>query len=141
MSSDLLMAADNPLRSGRALRILAVEDEFLLSVALADDLRSAGHEVIGPFGKLEEAREAAAREAFDLAVLDVNIRGTMVYPLADDLGARGVPFIFLTGYGRADLPARFETIPRVPKPYDARLLLGEVERCKDNLAKAVQDRS
>jgi DNA-binding response OmpR family regulator len=117
--------AANPVST---LRILAVEDEFLLSEALADDLRTAGHQVIGPFGNLPDALEAARREAFDFAVLDVNLRGTMVYPLADQLTERGVPFLFLTGYGRADMPARFAAIARVPKPYEARILLQEVER-------------
>ncbi len=127
--SDSLMTVDKATAGPPQSRILAVEDEFLLSVVLAEDLRAAGYEVVGPFGNLPDALAAARRESFDLAVLDINIRGTMVYPLADELLRRGVPFIFLTGYGRADVPPRFATIPRVPKPYEARALLQAVERC------------
>jgi DNA-binding response OmpR family regulator len=111
------------------IRVLAVEDEFLLSVALAEDLRAAGYLVVGPFTTLSDALDAARREPFDLAVLDINIRGAMIYPLADELFARGIPFVFLTGYGRADLPARFAAIPRISKPYEARALLDELDRC------------
>lgn len=129
LSSDSLMTVDKASAPPPRIRILAVEDEFLLSVVLAEDLRAAGYEVVGPFGALPDALKSAQHESFDFAVLDINIRGTMVYPLADELLRRGVPFIFLTGYGRADLPPRFSTTPRVPKPYEPRALLQEVERC------------
>jgi DNA-binding response OmpR family regulator len=127
------MTAERP--APRALRVLAVEDEFLLSEVLAEDLRGAGYEVIGPFGTLPEALEAARREPFDLAVLDINLRGTMVFPLADRLLESGIPFLFLTGYGSAETPARFSSIPRVPKPYNARVLRREVD-LRANFAKA-----
>jgi DNA-binding response OmpR family regulator len=120
--------SNDVMTAGRALRILAVEDEFLLSVVLAENLRGAGYEVIGPFDTLAEAMKAARRERFDLAVLDINIRGTMVYPLADQILERGIPFLFLTGYVGADLPERLADFPRLPKPYEARLLLREVQR-------------
>jgi DNA-binding NtrC family response regulator len=127
--SEMMAGAQEGAGAQPRKRILAVEDEFLLSVALAEDLRAAGYEVIGPFGTVPEALEATRRETFDLAVLDINIRGTMVYPVADELATRGVPFLFLTGYGRADVPSRFAAITRVPKPYDAGQLMREVERC------------
>jgi DNA-binding response OmpR family regulator len=119
------------------IRILAVEDEFLLATVLAEDLEAAGYAVIGPFGRIEVAREAARHEAFDLAILDINLGGTMVYPLADELGERAIPFLFLTGYGGIDLPPRFADVPRIAKPYDCRVLSREIERCiRDSAGKA-----
>src|SRR5689334_6653724 len=99
----------NPSPAGRleSLRILLVEDEFLVSLALEDDLRTLGADVVGPFNDLISALSAAQTERFEVAVLDVNLGNAMVYPLADDLMRRGLPFLFLSGYGAADIPLRF----------------------------------
>jgi PAS domain S-box-containing protein len=111
----------------RGKRVLLVEDEFFLRLELEEWLRSAGCTIIGPFSALEPARHQAARgEPIDLAILDANLNGQMVYPLADDLLARGVPVIFLTGYEKASLPARFRVIPQVSKPYDPAALIKEI---------------
>jgi two-component system, response regulator PdtaR len=104
-----------------------VEDEFLLRLELEEWLRSAGCAIIGPFSALEPARTMAARrEPIDLAILDTNLNGQMVYPLADDLLASGVPVIFLTGYEKASLPVRFRVVPQVSKPYDPAALIREI---------------
>jgi DNA-binding response OmpR family regulator len=103
--------------------ILLVEDEFLLALQLEDLLQSRGGTVLGPFPKLDEAMRAALREDFDFAILDINLNGTMVYPLADDLLARGIPFLFLSGYSLANLPERFRAVTRLNKPCDPALLL------------------
>jgi PleD family two-component response regulator len=71
--------------------ILLVEDEFLLALQLEELLQSRGGIVRGPYRGLDEAMQAAQREAFDFAILDINLGGTMVYPLADQLLARGTP--------------------------------------------------
>jgi PAS domain S-box-containing protein len=111
----------------RGKRVLLVEDEFFLRLELEEWLRSAGCAIIGPFSALEPARHLAARgEPIDLAILDANLNGQMVYPLADDLLARGVPVIFLTGYEKASLPARFRVVPQVSKPYDPAALIKEI---------------
>jgi DNA-binding NtrC family response regulator len=110
------------------LRVLVVEDEVLLALALEDDLVSAGCTVIGPFRTLASATEACRRERFDLATLDVNLGGELVYPLADELVARRMPFVLITGYGSADLPERFRTLPRLTKPYDPVVLIREIRR-------------
>ena len=111
----------------RDLRILIAEDEFLLGVQLEEDLRSAGCPIVGPFSTLEMATQAAHRERFDVAILDINLNGSMVYPLADELSARGVPFVFLTGYISASLPERFKQAPRLAKPHDPAALLKELQ--------------
>ena len=116
------------MRQLEGLRVFVVEDEFLLSLALEDDLVTAGCSVVGPFSTLASAIEASRREPFDLAILDVNLHGEAIFPLADELRERGVPFVLLTGYGAADLPQRFTASPRLSKPYDPAVLVGEVLR-------------
>jgi CheY-like chemotaxis protein len=111
-----------------AARILIAEDEFLVAVLLEQDVTEAGYRVIGPFTRFPEALDAVRRGGFDLALLDINMNGQMAYPLADELLTRGVPFIFLSGYGAQDLPERFRDCPRISKPYDASTLLREIAR-------------
>ena len=109
------------------LRVLIVEDELLLGLALHDDLESLGCAVIGPFGTLAQAEEEARRNAFDVAILDINLHGEMVYPLADDLSRRGIPFLFLTGYAAASVPDAFKAAPHVPKPYNSAILASKMK--------------
>ena len=113
-------------------RVLVVEDEFLLGMALEEDLQTAGCVVLGPFQSLARAREAAQREQFDLAILDINLAGELVYPLAEELAERGTPFLFLSGYGAADMPERFRGVRRLPKPHDIALLLREMRDAREN---------
>jgi len=102
------------------LRILIVEDEYYLAEDLAETLRNEGAHVIGPVGTLAEAQEIVGRERLDCAILDMNLRGDMAFPVADRLEAAGIPFIIATGYNSASLPERFSAIPRVEKPFDPR---------------------
>jgi DNA-binding response OmpR family regulator len=103
--------------------ILLVEDEFLLAMQLEELLQSHGGIVRGPCRSLDEAMKAAAQEHFDVAILDINLSGTMVYPLADDLLARRIPFLFLTGYSLANLPERFRGVTALGKPCNPDLLI------------------
>ncbi len=112
----------------QGLRVLVAEDEFLVALLLEEELRLNGCSVVGPFTTLAVALQAARREAFDLAILDINLNGEMVYPLADELLARGAPFLFVSGYGSVNLPERFKPLPRVPKPYDPAALLREIRQ-------------
>jgi len=117
----------NDVSALRGKRVLVVEDEFFLRLELEEWLRSAGCAIIGPFSALEPARTMAARrEPIDLAILDTNLNGQMVYPLADDLLSWGIPVIFLTGYEKASLPVRFRVVPQVSKPYDPAALIKEM---------------
>ncbi len=104
-------------------RILVVEDEFFLGYLLEEDLKAAGATVLGPMNTLARALESATSETFDVAILDVNLSGQMIYPAADKLRERGVPFMFLSGYGWADFPERFRETPRVAKPYELKVLM------------------
>ena len=98
-------------------RILVVEDEYLIADDLAHDLRGLGAEVVGPIASVGEALEAVqAEERLDGAVLDINLNGEMVFPVADALRERNVPIIFTTGYEEGVIPARFGDIHRCEKP-------------------------
>lgn len=86
------------------LRVLLVEDEMLVSLLIEDLLADQCCVVVGPFGRLPDALEAARHEAIDLAVLDVNIAGAVVYPVAEVLASRRIPFLFVSGYGENAVP-------------------------------------
>ncbi len=103
----------------KGVRVLIVEDEFLLAVALEEDLKDAGFQTVGPFNSLARALAALDTETFDLAVVDVNLGSEMAYPLLDALIARGVPALMLSGYGPGALPERFRAMPRIAKPAPA----------------------
>lgn len=81
-----------------------VEDELLVSMFIEDVLVGAGCRVVGPLTNLSDAILAARNEAVDIALLDVNLRGEKVYPVADILTERGIPFVFLSGYGKNAIP-------------------------------------
>jgi DNA-binding response OmpR family regulator len=117
-------------RRGRStpFRVLVVEDEFLVSLLLEEELRSLGCTIVGPFKRLAEASAASHREDFDLAILDINLDGEMVYPLADELAVRRVPFVFVSGYDSPSLPDRFRGHPCIAKPYDGIELASQVKR-------------
>lgn len=103
-------------------RILVVEDEFLLALEVEAALTSFGCFVAGPFAKLGKALVAARAMRLDGAVLDINLNGEMVYPLAEFLDMAGGPFVFLTGYVSSDLPERFRRFRRLQKPLHAEKL-------------------
>jgi CheY-like chemotaxis protein len=109
-------------------RVLIVEDEFFLAILLEEDLEAAGCTIIGPFKTVKTAVDAARNEAFDVAILDINLNGQMVYPLAEELSSRQIPFLFLSGYGFGDLPEEFRDVPRLAKPYETTMLLRELQR-------------
>jgi two-component SAPR family response regulator len=104
------------------LQILVVEDEFLVALEVEEALEHMGCKIVGPFAKLNKAVEAAQRSPLDGAVLDINLNGEMVYPLAELLENLSIPFVFITGYTAADLPERFRAFRRLTKPLDANAL-------------------
>jgi CheY-like chemotaxis protein len=100
--------------------ILVVEDDFFIADDLTDMLEAAGAEVVGPAASLAAAHALLARtERLDGAILDINLRGKMVFPLADALRERAIPFIFATGYDRGVIPARFADVRACEKPFSA----------------------
>lgn len=105
---------------------MVVEDDALVALDLEMMLKAAGCEVIGPLGWLDQALSFAVKEEFDGALLDIHLRGTLVYPVADVLAIREIPFMFLSGYGYRDLPQRFSDRPIWSKPYTTKALAMKV---------------
>jgi CheY-like chemotaxis protein len=101
--------------SGR--RVLLVEDEPIVAWLLKDMLVDLGCSVIGPAADVNQALAMIDAESIDVAVLDVNLRGQMSYPIADVLVARGVPFVFSTGYDKDRLLDGYRTFPALQKPF------------------------
>ncbi|MFO1024990.1 MAG: response regulator [Acetobacteraceae bacterium] len=98
------------------IRVLVVEDEALIAMVIEEQLAELGCEVSGA-SRLEEAMEKAKILPLDAAVLDVNLAGMLSYPVAQILHARGVPFVFATGYGVQGLPPELSGVPVLSKPF------------------------
>jgi len=105
---------DSPL-SGR--RVLVVEDEMIVAWLLQDMLADLGCAVVGPAARASQALAMIDAEAIDAAVLDVNLNGQKSYPVADALAARGMPFVFSTGYETESLPNDYQSLPLLQKPF------------------------
>ncbi len=101
------------------LRVLVVEDEMLIALLIEDVLVEMGCVVVGPVSGLEEALRLARDVAIPISIafLDVTIRGGLVFPVADALMARNVPFILASGYGAWALPEHLRALPRLSKPF------------------------
>ena len=105
-------------------RVLVVEDEFLVALATIDLLESIGCEIVGPAARLSAAVQLAQFEPLDAAVLDIDIAGEMVWPVAEILRRRGVPFLFLSAYAPLiAFPALDAATPRLDKPLEKYHLL------------------
>ncbi len=111
-----------PLRLKSGNRILLVEDEILVAMMMKDILTELGFSVVGPFSRLAEAMVAAVHDDIDAGIIDVNLGGEFVYPVADVLAARKIPFVFVTGYGVESIDSRFGYVPIVKKPVQRQVL-------------------
>ena len=96
---------------------LVVEDETLIRMMLVEMIEELGHRVFAEAGTLEDGIRAARDGAFDAALLDVNLGGRPIFPVADALKERGVPFAFASGYGPIGVPAEFRDRPVLQKPF------------------------
>jgi DNA-binding NtrC family response regulator len=100
------------------MRILVVEDNYLIAMELENILRAAGHEVVGPFAAPEQAVEALVRETVDGALLDFRVGEGNSTAIAAELVRRGCPFAFVTGStGAATIPSSFAEVARIGKPF------------------------
>jgi CheY-like chemotaxis protein len=107
----------------RDLRILVVEDEFLIAMNLVDALQNAGSFVVGPVASVDKAISKIESEAhIDAAVVDVNLGGLLAFPVADMLVARKIPFIFTSGYEDNVLKTRYSQVKNCLKPYHFRAM-------------------
>jgi CheY-like chemotaxis protein len=103
-------------------RLLVVEDEYLIRMLLEDMLDDLGYGIAAAVGTLSEARQIAADGDFSAAILDVNLDGQEIYPVADIHAKRGLPFVFVTGYGERSLPEPYRGRPALQKPFQAEQL-------------------
>jgi two-component sensor histidine kinase/CheY-like chemotaxis protein len=102
--------------------ILLVEDEAFVAMMMKDLIAEIGFHVVGPFGKITDAIENLDRHALVGAVLAVNLAGEKIYPLAEQLYGRGIPFVFVTGYAADAIDDRFASVPVLQKPVDGTAL-------------------
>jgi CheY-like chemotaxis protein len=98
-------------------RILVVEDEMLISLLIEDILADQHCIVVGPFDRVPAAIGAARHERIDAALLDVNVAGVKIYPVAEILAARGIPFMLLSGYGAEAVPTNHPNWRACSKPF------------------------
>jgi len=101
----------------KGLRVLVVEDEALVAVQLEDMLADLGCAIIGPASRVCQALDLLGGQRVDAAVLDLNVAGELVYPVADALASRALPYIFATGYGAAGLIGPYRSRPVLQKPF------------------------
>jgi DNA-binding response OmpR family regulator len=119
-----ILVEESPL-SGH--RVLVVEDEYFLADDIVQALTALGAQAIGPYGDLNEATNAVDRDiAIDAAIMDVNLREELVFPLARTLRARKIPLVFTTGYDRISIDAEFQDVPLWGKPLDVKALTSEL---------------
>ena len=116
-------------------RILVVEDEPLVAMNLSKSLAELGFSVVGPYSTLAKAATAAVETEVDAALLDVNLSGETVYPVAEILASKNVPFAFISGYGTEALPGKYANAPVLQKPVDQRTLQNLLAQKHPNLAK------
>lgn len=115
MKIDSAGAMASAIRQG--LRILVVEDEFMIAMAVEAVVTDAGGVVVDMAATLEQALAMARTEEFDAALLDINLNGEASFPVASVLCERGIPYAFVTGYGRQMVPEAFASAPILTKPY------------------------
>jgi two-component sensor histidine kinase/two-component SAPR family response regulator len=111
-----VLAATAEAEAISAKRALLVEDEALIGLMMVDILAELGFSVLGPITNLAEAVAAAKQGEFDWAILDINLKGELVYPVADILLEKGVPLVFVTGYGAERVDKRYGNTPILQKP-------------------------
>jgi CheY-like chemotaxis protein len=102
--------------------VFLVEDEVMIRMMVADMLGELGYSIAAEAGEINEAIRLAQSVEFDLAILDVNVNGKVISPVADLITARNRPFIFATGYGSSGLPAEYRDRPALQKPFQIETL-------------------
>lgn len=128
---------DDGVESGRGLRVLVLEDQFLIALEIEDVLARLGCTVLGPFSTVARALDLLGRVRVDFAILDVNLGDELSTPVAEALRARGVPFALSTGYDGCDrLPAgAFDGAPHLGKPIDFHQLAETIQWLQDGRQK------
>lgn len=111
---------------GRVMRVLIVEDEWMIADGLTAALTRGGCTVVGVAGSLGKGLKLARELTFDVAVLDANLNGTSAQPIAAALQGRGIPFLVVSGYASNQRSGALAAAPFLPKPYDEAELVAHV---------------
>ena len=119
------------VQDGLQKSILVVEDEVMIRMLLEDMLTELGCTVAAAATRLDEALQLARTACFDIAILDVNLNGQPILPVADILAGRGMPFVFATGYGERGLPHSYRDRPMLKKPFQLESLKRTLETVLD----------
>lgn len=114
--------------------VLLVEDEVMIRMMVADMLDELGYRVAGEAGDIDEAVRLVQATDFDIAILDVNVNGKVISPVAEAVTMRGRPFIFATGYGSAGLPEKFRDSATLQKPFQMETLKRALEAAFKDVA-------
>ena len=114
------------------MRILIVEDEFIIADEIASIVEGLGHSIVGPTGTLEEAGSIIADQELDFAIIDANLRGRSSAELGQRLAERAVPYCVCTGYRLDDIRAAFGDVPVVQKPVRERALASILQSAAEN---------
>ena len=101
------------------ISVLVVDDEPMIRMLIQDMLDDLGHTLAGEAARIDEALKLASQAEFDVAILDVDLNGQPIWPVAEVLVARGLPFVFATGYGQRGVPEPYRGTPTLRKPFDA----------------------
>jgi CheY-like chemotaxis protein len=109
-------------------QILLVENEWLIAEQMTEMLTHLGFDVVGPAPHSRRALALIVQSRVRAAVLDVNLSDERSFPIAEALSQRGIPFVFVTGYDKHDLPAEFSARPVLTKPVDPEHLRVHLER-------------
>jgi CheY-like chemotaxis protein len=117
-----------PESKPRQVTVLLVEDETLIRMMIADMVEELGHTIVAEAGNMTEALALAQTADFEIAVLDINVGGAKIEPVADVIAGRRLPFIFASGYGAAGVPEKFRDRPTLQKPFP-----------KERLGKAIEE--
>lgn len=121
------MVQESGKRNGLSgAKVLVAEDEYTIAMFLVDFLEMKDVQVIGPAGNLKDLGALLDSNSVDAALLDINLGGELVYPLADRLREQGVPFLLTSGYDD-NVPERFISAPRCAKPYRLEALARALE--------------
>jgi CheY-like chemotaxis protein len=114
-------------RTAAGRRILVVEDESMIRMLLDGMLSDLGYTMVAEAGAIDEAVALAKQAEFDAAILDVNLNGQSITPVVEILVARGLPFVFATGYGLRGVPAAYRNHPTLQKPFQVEALARALE--------------
>ena len=113
--------------AGSRTSVLLVEDEVMIRMMVADMLEELGYAIAGEAGDIDEGVRLVQATDFDIAILDVNVNGKVISPVAEAIQLRDIPFVFATGYGAQGVPEKFRNRPTLQKPFQIETLARTIE--------------